>query len=106
MPSKALSETLAARWRPLIEAWRRSGQTQKAFCQANDLSYDRFVYWRRKFAHGDADPGPRRSSALVPVTCTPMAPAAGLSLLLPNGMELRGLTLDNVPVVQQLLARL
>ena len=29
-----------------------------------------------------------------------------LSLVLPNGMELRGLTLDNVPVVEQLLARL
>ncbi|MDJ0823667.1 MAG: hypothetical protein QNJ09_17895 [Paracoccaceae bacterium] len=104
MPSKAESENLAARWRPLIDAWHGSGQTQKAFCRANDLSYDQFVYWRRKFARGDVDAGPVRSSALVPVTYTSTAP--GLSLLLPNGMELRGLTLDNVPVVQQLLARL
>ena len=106
MPSKALSETLAAHWRPLIETWRRSGQTQKAFCQEHGLSYDQFVYWRRKFAQRDADQGQRTSSALVPVTGAPTATAPGLSLVLPNGMELRGLTLDNVPVVQQLLARL
>ena len=106
MPSKALSDTLAAQWRPLIETWRRSGQTQKAFCRERGLRYDQFTYWRRKFAQGDADQEQRTSSALVPVTCTPAATAPGLSLVLPNGMELRGLTLDNVPVVQQLLARL
>lgn len=106
MPSKALSDTLAAQWEPLIETWRRSGQTQKAFCREHNLSYDQFIYWRRKFAQRDADQARRTSSALVPVTCAPTATASGLSLVLPNGMELRGLTLDNVPVVQQLLARL
>ena len=43
MPSKALSDALAAHWRPLIEAWRSSGETQKAFCREHDLSYDQFV---------------------------------------------------------------
>lgn len=103
MPSKALSDTLAAQWRPLIEQWRHSGQTQKAFCREHALSYDQFVYWRRKFTQRDAAQGEHRSSALVPVTCTPAAAARGLSLVLPNGMELRGLSLDNVSVVQQLL---
>jgi hypothetical protein len=106
MPSKALSDALTAHWQPLIEAWRRSGQTQKAFCRERDLSYDQFVYWKRKFARRDSDPVCRTSSALVPVTFASQATASGLFLVLPNGMELRGLTLDNVPVVQQLLARL
>jgi hypothetical protein len=106
MPSKAKSETLTAQWEPLVETWRCSGQTQKAFCRERGLSYDQFVYWRRKLAQRDADQPQRTLSALVPVTCAPTAAAAGLSLVLPNGMELRGLTLDNVPVVQQLLAGL
>ncbi len=106
MPSKALSDTLTAHWEPLIERWCSSGQTQKAYCRAHDLNYHQFVYWRRKFAQHNADPSRRTSSALVPVTGIPPAMANGLSLLLPNGMELRGLTMDNVQVVQQLLARL
>lgn len=106
MPSKALSDTLTARWGPLIETWRHSGQTQKAFCRERDLSYDQFVYWKRKFARRESDPMCRTSSALVPVTFASKVTASGLSLVLPNGMELRGLTLDNVPVVEQLLARL
>ena len=106
MPSKAISDTLTAHWRPLIETWRRSGRTQKAFCREHDLKYDQFVYWRRKFAQRDGEPKGRRSSALVPVTCTSSAVAHGLSLVLPSGIELRGLTVDNLDVVQQLLGRL
>jgi hypothetical protein len=106
MPSKALSDTLAAHWRPLIETWRSSGQTQKVFCREHDLSYDRFVYWRRKFEQCGFDQTRRTSSALVAVTCAPPAATNGLCLVLPNGMELRGLTTDNLGVVQQLLARL
>lgn len=104
MPSQALSDTLAAHWRPLIETWHRSGQRQKAFCRERDLNYDQFVYWRRKLSQRDSDQNQRTSSALVPVTFASKPAASGLSLVLPNGMELRGLALDNVAVVQQLLA--
>ena len=106
MPSKAASEALSAHWRPLIEQWRSSGRTQKAFCREHDLNYDQCVYWRRKFVQHDVWPASRTAPALVPVTCIPPTTGQGLSLRLPNGMELRGLTLDNLPVVQQLLARL
>lgn len=106
MPNKAQSATRAAHWRPLVETWRRSGQTQKAFCQAHDLSYDKFVYWRRKLSHNGGGRRRRPSSALVPVSFAPKAAAPGLSLVLPNGLELRGLTLDNVAVVERLLGHL
>lgn len=106
MPNKAQSATRAAHWRPLVETWRRSGQAQKAFCRERDLNYDQFVYWRRKFSSRDADQSQRTSSALVPVSFAPKAAAPGLSLVLPNGLELRGLTLDNVAVVERLLGHL
>jgi hypothetical protein len=106
MPSKATSENLATHWLPLVEQWRHSGQSQKAFCREHELNYDQFVYWRRKLAQPVEAAAQRATSALVPVTCTPLATGQGLSLRLPNGMELRGLTQDNLPVVQQLLAQL
>ncbi|MGB5198937.1 MAG: hypothetical protein WBN68_11830 [Sedimenticolaceae bacterium] len=38
-------------WRAQIDAWQVSGQSQQAFCKANDLNYPRFGYWLRKFRH-------------------------------------------------------
>ena len=32
----------------LIEAWRHSGQTQKAFTQDRGITLQRFAYWIRK----------------------------------------------------------
>ena len=51
-------ESSAARtsyWQQQIEAWLASGQSQKAYCKANDLNYHRFGYWRRKFREHDGD---------------------------------------------------
>lgn len=101
MSKNARSDSRAAYWREQIEAWRRSGQSQQAYCQANDLSYPRFLYWRRKFAHGD-EAGPR-SSAFVPVAWPVPEASAGLSLVLPSGAELRGITAENLALVQELL---
>jgi hypothetical protein len=106
MPSKATSEALSGYWQQHIDVWRASSQSQQAFCKAHDLSYTRFMYWRRKLERqpaGDRDPS---SSALVPVIYRPPSTAAGLSLVLPNGLELRGLAEDNLALAQQLLDRL
>ena len=44
MSSKAESEALTRYWQQQIEAWQSSGQTQQAYCKANELSYHRFGY--------------------------------------------------------------
>lgn len=90
-------------WQEKINAWQNSGQSQQAFCKANDLNYARFGYWLRKFRlqSGQTEPG---SSGFVPVVAQP--PGNSLSLVLPNGLELRGIASDNLVVVQQLLSRL
>ena len=106
MSEKTTRGLRAEHWRAHIEAWQSGRQSQRAYCRAHELSYSAFLYWRRKFARGDTVQKRRRSSALVAVTCAPPAAASGLRLVLPNGLELRGLTLDNVPVVEQLLSRL
>jgi hypothetical protein len=97
------SQTREQYWQAQIEAWRASGQSQQAFCRANDLNYPRFGYWLRKFRRQDA-PGARRASGFVPVMAT--SGDGGLSVHLPNGIELRGVSEQNLHVVEQLLARL
>jgi len=104
MAGKTTSEALSAYWREQIDAWSTSGQNQHAFCRQHDLSYHRFVYWRRRFEARSA--AHRRPSALVPVVYQPSSSGHGLSLVLPSGVELRGIASDNLPLVQQLLSRL
>jgi hypothetical protein len=105
MSKKAPSEALRSYWREQIDAWQVSGESQQAFCQRHELSYHRFIYWRRKLA--DQETATRRGySALVPVRYEPTLSEATLSVVLPSGIELRGIALDNLAVVQQLVGRL
>ena len=106
MPNEVLSEDLSVYWQRQIDSWRKSGQSQQAFCQAHDLSYTRFIYWRRKFEGKLKRARKRVSSVLVPVTCQPPVAAEGLVLVLPSGLELRGLSKDNLPLAVQLLDQL
>lgn len=105
MTDPATVDTRAHYWKTQIDAWQASGQSQRAFCQANDLNYPRFGYWLRKFRHqGTVATAPRRSSGFVPVVAA--ATGSGLSVHLPNGIELRGVSEQNLSLVEQLLARL
>jgi len=36
-------------WEQHIEGWRTSGLTRADYCRQHNLSYDRFIYWNRKF---------------------------------------------------------
>ena len=106
MPSREESASLASYWKQQIEAWRASKQSQKAFCQAHDLNYHRFGYWRRKFLEQAGETQRQRGRDLVPVTYAAQAETGSLSLVLPNGLVLQGIATDNLPVVYQLLRRL
>jgi len=106
MPNNTTSEARADYWRQQIEAWQTSGQSQQGYCKANDLSYARFVYWRRKFREATTGRQRRTSSDFVPVTCQPPVSITGLSVVLPSGLELRGISADNLGLVHQLLNRL
>jgi len=97
--------TRAQYWQGQIEAWRASGQSQLAYCKSNDLNYPRFGYWVRKFRRQGAT-DVRRASGFLPVVATAVPGDGGLSVHLPNGIELRGVTEQNLHVVEQLLARL
>jgi hypothetical protein len=96
---------LADYWRQQVDNWQNSGQSQAKFCQANKLSYHRFVYWRQKFERGPGGQTKRESGGFATVDYRPEV-NGGLTLSLPNGLVLRGICADNVPVVRQLLEQL
>ena len=106
MPSKAESEALTKYWQQQTEAWQSSGQTQQAYCKANELNYYRFGYWLRKFRKQVQPAQSQAGSGFVPVTHSAPSRSSGLSLVLPSGLVLHGIAGDNLPVVYQLVSRL
>lgn len=46
---KEKSEELTKFWQYHINQWSDSGLTQTEYCRQNDLSRDRFAYWKTKF---------------------------------------------------------
>jgi transposase-like protein len=74
-------------WRQLIQQWRSSGLTVRAFCARHHLAEPSFYAWRRELQQRDAD-----QVAFVPVrVLDPEAPAAaaGIDLLLPGQRTVR-----------------
>jgi len=86
-------------WQPYIDAWQESGLSGPAFCQQHDLVYHRFSYWRRKLVSVQTN-----ESVFSQVTYSVDKPlASGLSLVLPNGIEVRGIDQSNLSVLHGLL---
>jgi len=99
MATKEQSAALAEHWRHHIDAWKASGQSQSSFCKANALNYHRFCYWQRKFqqSHQAARGG------FAAVSRSPEPASCGLSITLPGGLVVQGITAGNLPLVSQLL---
>lgn len=97
------TQAVATGWEQHVAAWKSSGQSQTDFCRANKLPYHRFVYWRRKFDHGEAQPGPRQRAGGFAAVVREAALDSGLTLSLPNGLVVRGICAQNVAVVRALL---
>ena len=97
---------LAAYWQQQIDHWKGTDQSQVKFCLANDLPYHRFVYWRRKFERGPSGRQEKRESGGFATVDYRHDVHSGLTLSLPNGLVLRGISADNVQLVRQLLEQL
>jgi len=106
MSNQEANNTLASYWQQQIQAWEASDQSQTAFCRSNELSYHRFGYWRRKFLQPVDQQSSPGTPGFVPVAVRSHALTSGLSLTLPSGLILQGITTDNLPLVDQLLERL
>ena len=106
MSDPAIPTDLSAYWQQQIDQWSRSDQSQKTFCQANSLSYHRFLYWRGKFKKGSRHQKPKQAGGGFATVDYRQDLNSGLTLSLPNGLMLRGICAENVSVVRQLLEQL
>ena len=89
-------------WQSHIAAWQQSGLTQKAYCEQQELRYTTFGYWVRKLRRAAEPATEKKGAAFVPVIPGTVQPT-GLILSLPNGLEIRGIEAQNLPLVRQLL---
>ena len=103
MASKEQSAALAEYWRQYIDTWKASDQSQSAFCRVNELNYHRFLYWQRKFRKQERQDA---NGGFVSVTRQADPAPGGLSIVLPRGLVLQGISASNLPVVYQLLSHL
>lgn len=99
-------DSLTTHWMGHVKHWQNSGQSQAGYCKSHELSYHQFIYWRRKFeeqAQG-LRPGVSTSTGFAGVVY--QRSESGLSLALPNGCVMRGISADNLTLVEALLDRL
>ena len=94
----------AAYWQPHIDAWRASGLSAKRFCGQHSLPYGQFLYWSRE-QRGVASNAPASGAfaRVAPVTGTR---PSGLTISLPGGVQIGGISEDNVALLPRLLAQL
>ena len=104
--NSANSEKLSTYWQQQIDAWRESNLSQAYFCKKHDLIYHQFIYWRRKFEKTPSRPPSSYQNGGFAVALYAQEQDAGLSLTLPGGLVVQGLSESNLPLVRQLLETL
>ena len=83
-------------WRELFSQYRQSDLTVAQFCQQHHVRVHQFYYWREKVEAVSS-----RDSALVPVQIPATRTVAdvdlcSLCLRLPNGVEVNGLSTEQL----------
>lgn len=94
-------------WRSIMDEFRSSRQTVRAFCQRKDISEGTFFAWRRRLSQGDASAAGngRGAKPMIPVEVvldehlphghnSSPTHAVGLEIETPGGCRLR---FDGVP---------
>ena len=97
------TQSLADHWSRHLRDWQNSTLSQSAYCREHGLNYHRFTYWRRKLMPKDPPVKVGAGSGFVPVTGPSAGAVSGLTATLPNGVQLQGITADNLDVVKPLL---
>lgn len=68
-------------WRDWVQKWKCSGEDKTAFCRNQDLNYDLFTYYSRRYA------SQKKEAVLVPAKLT--SSQSTYELVFPSGVILR-----------------
>lgn len=92
-------------WQQHIDAWLNSGLSGNQYCQQHELVYHQFIYWKAKLTEQSPKKVKKSSGSFTQVIRQPEA-LSELTLTLPNGIVMRGITDNNVNLVGKIIERL
>ena len=90
-------------WLELVNAAEASGVSSAQFCQEKDLNYSQFMYWRQKFQKQSLSAPGKKASGFVKAESSLTQSPSGLSVSLPNGVQIHGIDSANRILVRSLL---
>ena len=95
-------------WRGTVAAWRKSGQSVRAFCLEHDVPEASFYSWRQTLRERDRQCQAVPAQAASQPTLVPLrvVPDAVLEVVLPTGLLLRVPVGADATVVATLVATL
>ena len=90
-------------WLELVNAAEASGVSSAQFCQEKDLNYSQFMYWRQKFQKQSLSAPGKKASGFVKAESSLTQSPSGLSVSLPNGVQIHSIDSANLALVRPLL---
>jgi len=100
-------------WQQHIEGWKNSGKTQQAYCDENNIRPNQLWYWNRRLnpTRNETDTTQKTttkqkeaSTAFIPVQIDQRdVIGPGLTMTLPNGFVIRGITAQTIPFLKPLI---
>ncbi len=81
----------------LVDQWKASGVTQKAFCAEQAINTHTFSYWVAKRRRAD-----QPSGGFAAVDVSGAAPSDRITITYPNGVAIH-ISSGNLPLISQLI---
>jgi len=100
------NNSIHAFWQNHLTQWQSSGLSQAKYCRQHKLVSHQFSYWKCKLLANSqpASPATKIGFARVQIAeVTEKQVSPSLSLRFQNGIEVLGVTLDNMPLIRQLV---
>lgn len=97
-------------WRQHLDRCRQSSLSKVAYCRKHGLTYHQMMYWQKRLVPTDSTlkvGQNQESSGFIPVVLDAQSPSApSLSITLPNGLTIAGITEPTLSWIKPLLSQL
>ncbi len=95
-----------AYWKRHVDRWRASGLSQSEYSRQEGLRSNQLSYWYRRDQLSKEEKERVSSAGFVPLQVVTAVEVENLSVKLPSGVVIEGVTASNVEVVRELVAQL
>ncbi len=95
-------EEKRAHWASVIKEWKASGESQSHYCERHNIKPHQLTYWAQVSTSAHLPEQAKNHNRFMAVQIPDSQPG-GLTVRLPNGLQLEGVSLSNLAVVQQII---